>query len=76
MQHPEDVGRWEREEGGGWRTMRTGFVTLLAGIALILFVAQRDILQSWIPYMTGLAGWLASMSKALDGVRGLKAQSE
>ena len=72
VQRPSDVRRWEREGGDGWRTMQTGVVTLLAGMALILFVAQRDLLQSSIPYIMGLAGWLASVSKVFEGVRGFK----
>ena len=71
-QRPQDIWRWEREGGDGWRTKRTGIVTFLAAIAVILFVAQRDILQTSIPYITGLAGGLASLSKMLESIRGGK----
>jgi hypothetical protein len=42
---------------------------VLVGVGLILFVAQQDILKSWIPYATGLAGGLASIFKTIQGLR-------
>jgi hypothetical protein len=65
-----DVRRWERAGGKGWHEMRTGFIMLLAGATVILFFGQRDVLNTWIPYVTGLAGSMASLSRAIEGLRG------
>jgi hypothetical protein len=65
-----DVRRWERAGGKGWHEMRTGFIMLLAGATVILFFGQRDVLNTWIPYVTGLAGSMASLYRAIEGLRG------
>jgi hypothetical protein len=69
VQRPQDVLRWESAGGEGWSTIRGGFAMVLVGVGLILFVAQQDILKSWIPYATGLAGGLASIFKTIQGLR-------
>ena len=66
----EDVKKWETQGGTGWGAMQFGFLTLVLGVGFILLAAQRDILQSWIPYVTGVAAFLANMFRTLNDFRG------
>jgi hypothetical protein len=54
-----EVARWEREAANQtWSTVKIIYLTaLLAGIVFVA-LTQRETLQSWLPYLTGLGGTL------------------
>ncbi len=61
-----EVSAWVQEAAGPrWNPLKTSYATvLLMGLAF-LALTQREVLESWIPYVTGLAGAAATVNRVL-----------
>ncbi|MBM3744839.1 MAG: hypothetical protein FJW34_03460 [Acidobacteria bacterium] len=65
-QHPEEVSQWEKEgAAAGWGAPRTAFLTLALFLAAFLFLTQKEAMQSWIGFVTGLAALIPAVLKLL-----------
>jgi hypothetical protein len=68
--HPEELARWEAEGAqAGWGPARAVFLTLVISLAAFLFVTQRDVLQSGIALVTGLAALIPALLRILGLVQ-------
>jgi len=69
-QHPAEVAQWEKEgAAAGWNAPRTAFLILALFLVTFLFLTQREAMQSWIGFVTGLVALIPAVLKILGMLR-------
>lgn len=59
----EDVVAWKKEARSNWNTMKGPFTGILIGIALFMFMTQRELFNSTIAIFSGFAAALPAIFK-------------
>jgi hypothetical protein len=58
------------DAGQAWATFKWAYLTLLVSAGLFLLITQRDAVQPWIGYVTGLLTTIGTASKLFSSVLG------
>ena len=66
VSHEQDVEGWRQQEGGSaWQLLRAPLLLILAGVALFLFITQKDNYDSTISFMSAIAAGIAALFRLL-----------
>ena len=62
----QDIEAWRQQEGGSaWQLMKAPLLLILVGVALFLFVTQKDVYDSTISFMSAVTAGIAALFKLL-----------
>lgn len=61
-----EVEAWRQQEGGSaWQLLRAPFLLILIGVALFLFITQKEVYHSTISFMSALTAGIAALFRLL-----------
>lgn len=60
-----DIVAWKKEARSTWNTTKTPFLTILIGIALFIFITQREVFNSTIAIVSAFTAALPAVFKLL-----------
>lgn len=62
----QNIEAWRQQEGGSaWQLMKAPLLLILIGVALFLFVTQKDVYDSTISFMSAVTAGIAALFKLL-----------
>lgn len=62
----QDIEAWRQQEGGSaWQLMKAPLLLITVGVALFLFVTQKDVYDSTISFMSAVTAGIAALFKLL-----------
>ncbi|HSB11734.1 MAG TPA: cache domain-containing protein [Blastocatellia bacterium] len=66
MSREQDIESWRQQEGGSaWQLMKAPLLLVLIGVALFLFVTQKDVYDSTISLLSAVTAGIAALFKLL-----------
>lgn len=62
----QDIEAWRQQEGGSaWQLLRAPLLLIVIGVALFLFITQKDVYDSTISFMSAVTAGIAALFKLL-----------
>jgi hypothetical protein len=67
----QDVEGWRQQDGGSaWQLLRAPLLLILVGVALFLFITQKDFYDSTISFMSAATAGIAALFRLLGMFHG------